>query len=69
MKVNFKATVVREYHDFGSIVYELDNVTSWKLVDTPLFSGVNKDVIISKQGGDNLMQFSGSKEKYVVDEM
>jgi hypothetical protein len=69
MKVNFKATVVREYQHFGSIVYELDNVTNWKLVDTPLFSGVNKDVIISKQGRDNLMQFSGSKEKYVVDEM
>ncbi len=69
MIITNKALVTRSYNDSGSTVYELDDSTVWKFVDEPFKNAINKEVTVHKNGKKAYLQFKGSNQKFVVDEM
>lgn len=70
MKKVASAIIINERRDMdGLTVYELDNVTQWKLIDKPFHSGRDQEVEIWRNGKKHFLQFKGSKEKLVIDEV
>ena len=69
MRIICKAIVIKERKEFKSTIYDLDNVTSWRFIDTPYFSGIDKEVTVCKESNSTFITFENSTEKFAVDEM
>lgn len=53
----------------GLLVLELDDCTSWSMIDSPYGSVIGSNAKVLRDGRNHYIQFDGSSEKFAADEM
>ncbi|EGQ9322077.1 hypothetical protein [Vibrio metoecus] len=69
MQVISNSIVLNLSKRMGLLVLELDDCTSWSMIDSPYGSVIGSNAKVLRDGRNHYIQFDGSSEKFAADEM